>query len=326
MRDSRLPTGVAANAPAGPKDCPPPAANPMEGDRHPAGTPSGSKRRLRPLAEMPPDFSDAGKYGASFPEARHKDRAMTRTVDHTPSALISPPRGTNACRADPRLEPAFLTAWRGRLRIEANGWVDKAKAYYAHAVARTPTALRLHVQRITLYTQTADSSVIGALLDLFLVLGDKGLPLRSRMLALARPLISSRDYHTLHRQLEHGDVDTAFLQQRSAGSVLSRGIAGDTRLIERTASTGEWPEDPLKSARQQLEYGQTELAQTTLEQALLTDCRRLDLHLALLEIYRHARDRQAAAGMWQRLRGRDNPARTEWQRLLTQLDEEQRTT
>ena len=103
-------------------------------------------------------------------------------------------------------------------------------------------------------------------------------------------------------------------------------LISKNRLIERTAGTGESPNDPLESARQQLEYGQTELAQTTLEQALLADSGRLDLHLALLEIYRHARDRQAASDMWQRLHGRDNPARTEWQRLLTQLDEEQPTT
>lgn len=255
---------------------------------------------------------------------------MTGTVEHTPLPLISPPPSVpgdaGASRPDPWLEPTFLTARQGSLRFEAKGWSDKAKAYYAHAVTRTPKALRLHVQRINLYTQTADTSVIGALLDLFLVLGDKGLPLRRRMLALARPLISSPDYQALHRQVEGGKPDAAFLQLRSAGAVLSRGIAGVTRLIARTGTTGENRDDPLERARRELAFGQTGLARTTLERALLADSGRLDLNLALLEIYRRARDRQGAERIWRRLQDRDNPARTEWRRLLTQLDEELRTT
>jgi hypothetical protein len=212
------------------------------------------------------------------------------------------------------------------MRFEAKGWSDKAKAYYAHAVTRTPKVLRLHVQRIKLYTQTADTSVIGALLDLFLVLGDKGLPLRRRMLALARPLISSPDYHALRLQVERGKPDTAFLQLRSASAVLSRGIAGTTRLITPTATAAETQDDPLARARQELAFGQTELARSTLERALLADSGRLDLNLALLEIYRQARDKRGAEHMWRQLQDRDNPARTEWRRLLSQLDETLSTT
>ena len=67
-------------------------------------------------------------------------------------------------------------------------------------------------------------------------------------------------------------------------------------------------EDPLDSALAQLEYGQTELAQETLEKALIADSGRLELHLALLEIYRHARDRERTERLWQTLQGRKNPA------------------
>lgn len=255
---------------------------------------------------------------------------MTGMADHSQLPLISPQRSAagnaRASRADERLEPAFLTAYRGKLRIDARGWVDKAKAYYAHAIARSPGVLRMHVQRITLYTQTADPCVIGALLDLFLVLGDKGVPLRRRMLAQARPLISSHDFHALHQKLEARESDPGFLQLRSPTSVLSQGIAGTTRLITKQATTGQSAEDPLDSARQQLEFGQTEQAQETLEKALLDDSARLDIHLALLEIYRHARDWQRTERMWRLLQARENPALTEWQRLLIQLEEESRTT
>ena len=126
--------------------------------------------------------------------------------------------------------------------------------------------------------------------------------------------------------MEEGKPDAAFLQLRSAGAVLSRGIAGVTRLIASTATKAENRNDPMERARRELAFGQTGLARTTLERALLADSRRLDLNLALLEIYRRAKDRQGAEGMWRRLQDRDNPARTEWLRLLTQLDEELRTT
>jgi len=254
---------------------------------------------------------------------------MPWTDNHAPNTLISQ-RNEAVCTlaqvtADPRLEPAFLTAYKGKLHLDARGWIDKAKAYYAHAIARNPNDLLRHVQRISLYAETADPAILGALLDLFLVLGDKGDLLRRRMLALARPILSSQDYHALHQQLEHGEDHLSFLLLHASSSVLWPGVTGDTQLISKAekAEAEAGAEDPLEIASQQVDIGQIELAQETLESALLADPARLSLHLALLEIYRHARDRQRIAHLWRKLQGRANPAQTEWQRLLTQLDEEE---
>jgi len=252
---------------------------------------------------------------------------MSGRTDHSPPPLIRALGSSAPGGAPPDLpiEPVFL-ATKGRLRIDTRSWTDKTKAYFAHAVTKHPEALRTHVQRIELYATTSDPAIIGALCDLFLVLGENGKPLRRRMLALARPMLSTRDHHALHRQLEAGHCDPAFLQSRSARSMLCRGITGATLLITKQESPGsEHRDDPLESARQQMESGHPELARETLERALQADPGRRALHLSLLEIYRHTRDRRHALHLWQSLESHENPALNEWRQLLTQLDEEIRT-
>ena len=252
---------------------------------------------------------------------------MTWTAEQLLPTLIKPLDTAKASNrtADIRLEPAFLYQRRQGLTLDSLSLADRTKADCAHAISRHPTNLRLHVQRILLYAKSQDPAILGPVCDLFIVLGDNGQPLRSRMLALARPLLSKIDYQILRRRLKAGDSDSDALHSLSAGAVLSRGITGVTRLIFKQTEQNEVREDPLDSAQAQLEYGQTELAQETLEKALIADSGRLELHLALLEIYRHARDRERTERLWQTLQGRKNPARKEWQQLLRQFDEEVRT-
>ena len=101
--------------------------------------------------------------------------------------------------------------------------------------------------------------------------------------------------------------------------MLSRGITGNTRLIEKCGVALHDEQDALESARQQIEFGQIELAQETLETALKDDPTQIELHHALLEIYRHSRQTERILDMWQQLQGRVNPALSDWQDLLTQL-------
>jgi tetratricopeptide (TPR) repeat protein len=251
-----------------------------------------------------------------------KDEDSTPTLIHPLDAAFTPQSHSDT---DAYLEPAFLTRYQGKLHLDARGWIDQAKAHYAHAIARNPGNLLVHVQRISLYAETADPAILGALLDLFLVLGERGIPLRRRMLALARPILSSQDHHALHQQLEQGHPIPSSLHAHASSTVLSRGITGTTHLISKREQAPSDSEDPLETARQQIDIGQIELAQQTLESALLADSSRLSLHLALLEIYRHARDRQRTIQLWQQLQGRENPAEIEWRRLLKQLEAQEST-
>lgn len=249
---------------------------------------------------------------------------MTGTAVKHASPLITkqPPQAASSRQPDLRFESAFLDYDRGSLTPENLGHIDETKRHLAHAISRQPTALRLHTERILLHAHSADPAILGALCDLFLVLGDKGAPLRRRMLALARPLLSTRDHQRLQQHIQEGIDESAALSGLCRGAVLAQGITGTTRLIVKQSQQDVHTADPLHEAQSQLETGQTELALSTLEQALLADTQRLQLHQALLEIHQHLRDRSRLEGFLQRLGTHPNPAEGEWKRLLVQLDAE----
>jgi hypothetical protein len=248
---------------------------------------------------------------------------MTRTVQQPSPRLIDPPPKGAAPRTLSGLpvETAFLSGERNRLRLSAIDHAAELKAHFAHALVRNPRNLLLHVQRILLYAETSDPAILGTLCDLFLVLQEKGEPLRRRLLALSRPLLNLSDYQALRQLLHTSESPSSMLRQICERTRLSDGISGSTRLISKLTRTAAVQEDPLETARQQLEVGQAELAQQTLEAAVLADPQRLALHLALLEIYRHTRDLRHVDSFMRSLPKQENPAATEWERLIKQLEE-----
>jgi hypothetical protein len=227
---------------------------------------------------------------------------------------------------DPRLETAFLTYDQGSLNPAIHGDPDSVQRHLAHLVQRQPKALRLHIQRILLHLERKDRDILGALWDLFLVLGDAGKPLRRRMLQKAKPLLTEAVYRVFEHYLDNqANIGRAWQAQLVGSAVLHAGITGSTRLLEKSSNPQAQVEDPLKVAEEQLACGQTDLAQITLEQALLADSKRLDLHLALLEIYRHSRDLTQVKRIRAQLEGQTNPADNEWHRLQQRLEEETET-
>ncbi len=250
---------------------------------------------------------------------------MTRTVAHLPPSPVEPLRPGTACRGTAALlgDPAFLLDGEHRLHLGDSDRAGELKTLLTHAIVRRPGDLRLHVQRILLCADTRDPAILGALCDLFLVLGRRGSSLRRRLLALARPLLSGFDHHKLRRQLDgEPGPDDGPLDALCAGAALSHGITGTTQLISRQPARAPQQDDPLVSANRLIGDGRTAQAQETLERALRVNPARLALHLALLEIHRHSRDRRRAAASWESLQGLENPAATEWRRLLRQLEEE----
>ncbi len=247
---------------------------------------------------------------------------MTWKADPTPLPLIEalPSVGFPATEAAElrSLEPAFRIAYEGHLQIDANGWENKAKSFYAHAIARTPEALWLHVQRINLLAAMADADIHGALIDLFLVLDGKGSGLCHRLLSQAKPLLPDDLYQGLSNHLTHSGSTRNLI---SGSSMLASGRLGHEQLVDHQESPPNDQPDPLQTASDQLAFGQAAEAQKTLEEALLDEPDRLDLHLALLEIYHHSLDKHRINHFLQRLAGSPNPALKAWQELLDELDE-----
>lgn len=124
-----------------------------------------------------------------------------------------------------------------------------------------------HTQRIMLALQSGMHQFLpGALQDLFIALGDKGRPLRTRMYTLVLPLLDQNDREYFHEWLAH-DSDKTLPCYRFPGSV----------LISTTCLGNENELDPfvpkksgslIEKSRYAITYGRVETAQAELEGAL----------------------------------------------------------
>lgn len=185
--------------------------------------------------------------------------------------------------------------------------------YLCHCVTREPSDLRSHVRRVFLaHGRKNTVDLFGALVDLFIALGNKGSSLRQRMLEGAKENLEPRQYSLLRESLAGG------LDERKVvfapGAMLCRGVEGTLKLVESGAEKSREPRDPLVEAREYLEYSQLDEARHLLEEALMQDPRRQELHEELLEIYRSTRDQSNFAKMLGRL-NKGNPMPEQWQEL-----------
>ncbi|MES9851849.1 MAG: hypothetical protein ABW170_08465 [Candidatus Thiodiazotropha sp. L084R] len=213
-------------------------------------------------------------------------------------------------------EPLFYIEYAGRLKLNTHGWSGKAKSYYAHAIARSPSTLWLHVQRINLLIDLNDRDLFGALLDLFIALKEHGTALRQRMLALAKPKLNAEQFQELLNGITNPQQ---FNPGFATGSKLASGIRSNMQIIATARQQQDSAEDPLQMAEQLLAYGQVDQAQETLETAIRYCSERVDLHHALLEIYRHRQDNEQILRFWNEIKSKNCPAEADWQDLIDQL-------
>jgi len=204
------------------------------------------------------------------------------------------------------------------LKVRAGS--NRIADYLAHHIARMPGDLRSHVQRINMHLETQDAGgLYGALLDLFIVLNDRGLALRKRALDSARPVLKMPMYRAMHAVLERG-ISATDRMPLSRSSMLSKGLHGSNRLVSRMASAATMTRDLLQEAREHVEYGQIDMARELLEQAVLENPERMELQHDLLEIYTSTRDRERFAAMRRKLDAKNVVAGEAWSALETILE------
>lgn len=225
------------------------------------------------------------------------------------------------------VEPAFrIPGYRG-LWLEAGNWNREAANFLASRSARTPGDLRNHVQRINHQIQQENpDGAYGALLDLFIILEDRGRPLRARMLKSARHLLRNEWFEQLYRRLDSG-ITALDAMPLSHSSLLSKGYVGSYQLVEKISEDSVHEKDPihaedpvhewdvLQEARSHLEYDQVDQARTVLEAAILKGSVRLDVHEDLLEIYKHTRDKSNFLKMHQQLNIKNKTVLGLWLKL-----------
>jgi len=212
----------------------------------------------------------------------------------------------------PRVEPEFISRklWLERPPVE-EGVVFAD--YLAHRVSRNANDLISHVQRVILVRQQRDQDAsYGALLDLFIALGDKGLRLRRRLLATCGTLLSNEQRQALKKGLAKGVLSSDPLPP-SRFSRLSNTVDGEV-LVERRADldTGD-QYGALEEARDLIDSGQIDTARQLLEAAFAAAPNDGALEEELLNLYRHTKNHEDFAAM--RMRQDDASLGGAWDEL-----------
>lgn len=209
------------------------------------------------------------------------------------------------------------------LRIPKGVDPSQWATHLSYLSAREPGNLVNHVRRIYLHMALEQPDALyGAMMDLYLVLGDKGGDLRHHLLHKARRLLS-RERHDLF--LTHYKQGLRRNQPipPSQHSVLGNFFSGRKNLVKVQKAqehSSKKKIDPLELAREELNYGDIALAQRILEEAVLQSPKRLGLHFGLLEVYKHTRSLDDLLKMQERLGGDMDIAQAAWSQTRRLLE------
>jgi hypothetical protein len=192
---------------------------------------------------------------------------------------------------------------------------DQWATHLAHTSSREPDNLLNHVRRVFLHLELRQSDPLyGAMVDLYLVLGDKGENLRHNLLKQSKGQLSPELYDLFLTHFKQG-LQPHHSLPASQHSVLGNFFSGGMRLVSEPIVEQE-PDirevDPLELAREELSYGDVTVAQKILEEALIRSPKRLGLHYSLLEIYRHTRSLDDLLNMQERLGDGIQSAKAAW--------------
>ena len=168
------------------------------------------------------------------------------------------------------------------------------QAYARSLVARIhrqPVDLRAHVERVFLHgvDRKADRCY-AALVDLFLVLKEKGVDLRIELLTRFGDLLTEAQLLPLRTYLGTGLSHVDPIPPADA-SIFSRGVLGRTDMVMREGGGGDGAAlDPLQEANGLLEQGDVDGAKGVLVTTLLNQPGHEEAELLLLEILAHTQD------------------------------------
>ncbi|MBL3588536.1 MAG: hypothetical protein JMN24_01930 [gamma proteobacterium endosymbiont of Lamellibrachia anaximandri] len=132
---------------------------------------------------------------------------------------------------DPDIEAAFRIPDAKQLWLNAGNWWEQASSYLARQITHEPSDLRSHVQRIYLHLRLNDEAgIAGALLDLYIALGDKGQPLRTRMLIVVADILESTWTEFFIHHQDSG-VLSSDITPPVRTSMLTLGLTGTPEVI-----------------------------------------------------------------------------------------------
>lgn len=156
-------------------------------------------------------------------------------------------------------------------------------------LARKPECLITHLQRIYYCCHTnLNEQLFAAIVDFLVILNRRGQELSWRIIMGTKSRLNLDQFNLLLNYLK-GDSDVNLLPGNQY-SVFTRGLLGINNMIQQIEKHKEHNYDPLVLARDHIEYSQLKEAKQVLENAILEQPKRLDLHHELLTLYRKTDD------------------------------------
>jgi len=179
-------------------------------------------------------------------------------------------------------------------RLRLNGQYDPLTAWrmLSRYVARHPTNLRVHTQRIFL----AEDSMLrhclkGALVDLSLSLNGKGTQFSQQLLEMIKDSLSDEDYDYFKKSFGGNSNVIDVFQKWVNGSVIANGADDGRLLVKFDRGEQEVFSSRLEEARSCMEYGQLDEAIDILETEMLSQPDDTDIEAELLNLYQYLRDK-----------------------------------
>lgn len=211
----------------------------------------------------------------------------------------------------PSADPVFVFAPAGRLDTPPGMDPQEAWRHFSSQVTRDPLNIEAHVRRVLLACRPPlTDRVFGALVDVFLALGDRGRGLRKALLEQAQPWLDADDAHFLRLHLDNGLSRQSRLPAQH-WSVLDLAVLGSQSMVALQRRAVE-QETPFQQAMSLLEYGDLDGARSMLEAALLEEPEHVEVCRELLAIYQHSRDESGKARMAEQLMARHGVLPAGW--------------
>ena len=193
--------------------------------------------------------------------------------------------------------------------------VEKRLERLIFQVSMKPHSLIAHVERVYFcFLNYLNEQLFAALIDLQIILQKRGLALSKRMIHGSKSRLTESQFQTLNLHLSSDHASVATLPC-SRYSLFTKGLHSVAELVQVTEERNKSDLDPLRIARDFVEFSQLKDAISVLEQALLVQPERVELHHELLSLYRSTREQTCFSRTYRHLSQKNVILPKEWMEL-----------
>ncbi len=162
---------------------------------------------------------------------------------------------------------------------------DEALEKLVFLITKKPKNLINHVQRIYYcFQKNLNRQLFAAIVDFLVILNQRGQAISWRIVLGTKSRLTPDQFKELKGYLK-GDCSNTSLLSGNQYSVFSKGLVGINKMIQQIEKE-EKHDDPLTIALDHIQYSQLDEAKEVLEEAILAQPERMDLHQELFDLYK----------------------------------------